>query len=141
MAQTPKFSGTIKNGVFIPNDAELRKRYLAGFEGRAVEEVIRKAQKAGSDKQRKYYFAVIVKEMCDFSSGYGRKSKHEIDGMHLSLKLKFASEYDEDLKLTRIESYADMTVERREEYHEDIRRWAATEFFINIPSPSQTDWL
>lgn len=132
MKTPPIHRGRIENGKFIPDDRSMMRTDLDGHEGKKVDMVIREPEYPGTDKQRKYYFKVIIGEVMK-STGYTRDQAHKE-----MKKLHAATEYDDRVLY---ESYGLMSSARREEYHEDIRLWASDFLDIVIPDPNQVDWL
>lgn len=102
---------------------------LQRYEGRAVDVVVKLHREQSSDPQRRYYFGVIVATLAEFC-GYDR------DEMHAALKWKFLR-YTDRLGLDRVPSYRELDTAAAERYHDDVRRWAVTEYGVNIPEPNE----
>lgn len=133
---TPQFHGTIDRQGKLHLDApiEMRKHLLNMVRGKdeiRAEVVVRKPKKRRSDREHRYYFGVIVKELSNFSG-------HSPDEMHEALKAMFLS-YEEN-GITFVKSTTDLTTVEAEEYYETIRRWAAETLQVYVPTPSEVDY-
>ena len=104
---------------------------LDRYEGRAVDVVVKMHRELSSPGERKYYFKVIIGSVSE-CFGYGPEDK---DRVHYALKEKFLGER-QDNGLILVPSYRDLNTAQTEEYHENIRRWMATEHNCRIPLPN-----
>lgn len=131
---TPKFLARIdSNGRFNWFDFGLLKTYLAQFSaGEVVQVSIQKPKKRATDPQRRYYWAVIVTMISD-------EIGDDKESVHLSLREKFLS-VETDNGLKRIRSTEELTTVEREEYHEQVRRWAAQWLSMYIPLPNEVEF-
>jgi len=121
---------TVKNLHIIPANLELFKKDLNNKEGgKNLECIIRVKRKQCTNEQRKYYFKIIVKILSDYT-GYEKTE------MHVILKEMFLG-YDENDILISSES---LNTLEKEEYHEEIRRWALNEENVRIPKPNEVDF-
>jgi len=128
----PLFHATVRDGRPHLDSKASFDRYMTTFkEGQRVTITCKKFKKQGTDPQRKYYFGVIVKMI-------SREIGMNIDETHDSMKLEHASEKQES-GLVKVESYSKMSTERREEYHEDVKRWAAGFLGMYIPDPNEVE--
>lgn len=82
-----------------------------------------------SDKENRYYWAVIVKTLADFC-GYTSEEMHE------ALKWQFLKVVTPG-KPNKVRSTSDLTTVEAEEYYESIRQWAAQEYGVIIPLPNE----
>jgi len=144
---TPKHSGTIERGEFVPDDPDRWLRHLSSFrDDTRVTATIKREARTRTGPQRRYYFGVIV-TMVSHHTG------HEIEEVHLNLKMNYIRVLEDGTQvvglpaerdkngLLRIGSTKKFSTKQQEEYNEIIRRWAAVELFLNIPEPNQVDWL
>ena len=94
-----------------------------------------KKRGAPTSPQRKYYWGVLLKIMEEQGSGYTRQEWHDIF-KEMFLKKE---EHDEDGNLvgSHYLSSESLDTKEREEYHENIRRWASIEQGIIIPEPNE----
>ena len=96
---------------------------------------IKEYRKDRSGNQNKYYWGVVIKELCNHT-GYN------VDEMHEVLKAKFNpkelvfKQTGESVKIGG--STADMNTLEFETYLEQIRIFALTELDVLIPLPNQT---
>jgi hypothetical protein len=113
-----------------------RKRFdvlARKYADKDAEIVLRLPRKKTTDRQRRYYFGVIVALICE-AAGYGPEHKEAI---HEYLKQMFLKDSGGPLPITR--STESLTTTEREEYHEHCRRWAAETFGLYIPLPNEVD--
>ena len=95
---------------------------------------IKRHRKKRSNSENRYYWGVIIKVLGD-EFGYIP------DEMHQVLKRLFLT-YDKPNQITgEIEFFSksttDLTTEQAEEYYENIRIWALSNFSILIPLPNE----
>ena len=113
---------TVFLGKFAPDDK--------------IEIILRKQTKKSSDKQRRYYWAVMG-ELAKHHSGDDCKvSKKQI---HDHFRQKFLS-VPNDHGLLLVRSTESLTTVEREEYHEKIRRYCAIVWEYNVPLPNEVDF-
>jgi hypothetical protein len=100
------------------------------FEGKDVEIVLRLPQKKTTGPQRRYYFGVLVAMIAE-AVGEDKEAVHE------ELKQMFLKDRSKAFPVTR--STESLTTVEREEYHEKIRRWAASFLGLYLPLPNEVD--
>lgn len=98
------------------------KKYLYTLWPGEYELIIRKPNKPTSDRQRKYYFGVIVKILCE-------ETGNDDITVHDFLKCRFLPD--------GIDSTETFTTTEREDYHQKIRDWASEELSYYIPLPNE----
>lgn len=91
---------------------------------------IKKPQKTRTEKENKYYWGVVVKMIGD-ELGYTQEEAHE------ALKHQFLRE--EQGKLSKVRSTADLSTTEFEQYLEQVRIFALVELNIKIPLPNEVD--
>jgi hypothetical protein len=139
MKTTPIFPACILKGKIKMSGADKKKLnvWLESFKtGSVVDVIIRKHINKSTDKQRGYYFGVVVEILSDHF-GY------ELDEMHEELKLKFNPVKS---KLSGGKTIGGSTTELlRDKYFGDeqsyvsrICRWAAGEG-VYIPEPNKVE--
>lgn len=130
----PKFLGTVNlQGVldiFAPQFLRY-KQHLFNLRGKDVEVVVKERSNKKSDRQRRYYFGVIVKLLCE-ETGYS------LDEMHQLLKTLFLG-YEKD-EYSFVRSTESLTTKECEEFHENVRQWAHETFEFTIPLPNEVDF-
>ena len=94
-----------------------------------LEVIIRKKLPRSTDRQRRYYFGVIVKLISDYT-GYTKEETHSI------LKWKFLRRKTEQ-GFDYVPSTESLSTKDREAYHEDCRLWGNVVFQLNIPLPNE----
>jgi len=120
--RSPIFYGkVVDHKVALDNVARWRA-YLASMEGKRIELVLREKRDVRSGEQNKYYHAVVVGMISEYT-GHTPEETHEI------LKKHF-----------RIESTARLKTQEFEALMDRIRSWAGDMFGINIPLPNQVDY-
>jgi len=97
--------------------------------GTKIEVILKKHEERCSDPQRKYYWAVIVKMIAEYTG-------HEPDEIHDTLKFKFLKERDVR-GIEYVKSTESLTAGEREEYHEQCRKWALIVLGVKIPLPNE----
>jgi hypothetical protein len=131
MAFRPRFLALVEHGqlIFEPCYRALMRAYLEKFEGKQVEVVIGKEDKAISKNLRGYYWGVVVKTIAEHT-GYS------IDETHENLQAKFFIFYREDgtpyIKSTSKKS--DWNSREFSEAIHNIKQWAQ-EFFATEEHP------
>lgn len=97
--------------------------------GTKVDVILKKHEERCSDPQRKYYWAVIVKMIAEYTG-------HEPNEIHDTLKWKFLKE--RDIKgIEYVKSSESLNTAEREEYHEQCRKWALIVLGVKIPLPNE----
>ena len=126
----PKFFGQIEGRRLTLDHEEAFKQYLAKLQGR-VELIVKRPRKDRSQKENKYYWAVIIQMISD-ELGYTPEEAHEA--------LKFHFLRDESRKLPTVKSTADLSTVEFESYLSQIRQWASAEMGIYIPLPNEVEF-
>jgi len=120
--RAPVFYGKVIRGkIKLDNNVRFME-YLATFEDKRIELVLRDRNVGRSENLNKYYWGVAVKTIADYL-GY------EPEEMHKALK-----EY------LNVESTAKMNTKEFKEYLERVRRFAAQKFGVVIPDPGMVDF-
>ncbi len=102
-------------------------------DGESLELIIRKPRKHPTDSQRKYYWAVIVSMIMEYT---GIEEKEEV---HYMLKSMFLCKINRlGLKVVG-STEEDLDTKSREEYHAKCRRWALNYLGLKIPLPNEVD--
>ncbi|MCE5225600.1 MAG: hypothetical protein LLG05_07025 [Porphyromonadaceae bacterium] len=127
---TPIFHGKIEGSLLVWDNPSNVREYLIKLEGKRFDATIRKERSQRSSNQNNYYFGVVCKVLGDYF-GY------EPDEMHEALKLKFLQIGPCDVPT--VKSTTKLNTAEFEEYLERIRRWAATEYSVQIPLPGESE--
>jgi hypothetical protein len=128
---TPKFTGKITDGKFIPERLDGFKLWLSTLEGEIVTVVVRKPVKDRSNQQNKYYFGCLIPLLGDHI-GYDAES------MHQALKMLFL--VDRTREPATIRSTASLSTVEFEDYTRRIREWASMELSVYLPLPNEYDF-
>ena len=135
---TPSFSAHIINGKLkiIGHVRQGLNMWIESFKtGTQVDIIIKKHVDKNTQKQRGYYFGVVVVILADYF-GYEKEEMHE------ELKLKFnpvKSKLSSDTIMggSTTELLKDEYFGDEQSYVERIRRWAVVEYNVNIPDPER----
>lgn len=122
MMRAPIFRGKVSQGRIKLDNPGRFKEYLASFEGKKIELVLRERTVERSDRQNAYYHGVVVKMISD-------KTGHDPEETHQNLKEHFKIITTTKMKTTEFQ-----------EYIERCRRFAAEFLELNIPDPNQVDY-
>lgn len=130
----PVWMAEIHNGKLVVEDRNEFRNYCMALTGFPLEVIVRKFRKRkdGSDQQRGYYWAVIVRMISDYT-GDDEESVHE------TMTVKFAPWETYKGKRRRVR-YSKMSTVQREEYQEKCRVWAIQFLSLNVPLPNQVDY-
>ena len=92
--------------------------------------IVEKLFKQRSVQQNAYYWGVVIYEL----SGY---TGFTSDEMHEALKWQFLRIHSERGDIDSVKSTTDLSTTEFEDYLEQIRIWAASEFGVVIPEPNE----
>ena len=120
--RAPIFRGKVENGRIKLDNKDRFRPYLASFEGKRVELVLRERTVERLERQNAYYHGVVVKMISD-------KTGHDPEETHQNLKEHF-----------KIATTTKMKIAEFQEYIERCRRFAAEFLELNIPDPNQVDF-
>ncbi len=120
--RAPVFYGIVQKGHIKLDNSPQFTKYLAAFEGKRVELILRNRNVGRSEKLNDYYWGVVVKIIAD-ELGYEPKEIHGALKEHLEVK-----------------STAKLNTAEFKEYLERVRRFAAQKFGVNIPDPGMIDF-
>ncbi len=130
----PLFSGTVKQGKFLPDDPVKYQGRLARLEGRRVRVSVGRVQLGRSLPQNKYLWAVVYGTLSEWSG-------HEPEELHEFCKDKFLAS-GEQKRLPNGEvmvgppSTKGLTVEEFSKYVDQVVRWAA-EQRVYVPAANE----
>lgn len=115
--------------------ADLLRRYLLGFAGRAIQMVIRPRARVKSKGQLGYWHGVIIPILADH---FGYRS-WEHDAVHDAVMRHLRGEKPEPNPLHARVSMAEMTHAQVSELIEDARHWALTSHGVTIPDAEKVE--
>ncbi len=123
------------------DDPDRYRALLARLKADRVTVTVEKEVKAGSAKQRGYYFAVIVETLAEYW-GLDEDDAHELIKLHCNKKIvevvnKETGEVEEQ---TIGASTSGMNTEQWALFIERCQRWAAMEFHVVLPNPDP-EWM
>jgi hypothetical protein len=126
--------GKVENGKLKLNNPQIFQEELRDLSGDVIVEV-KEGRGKRSNQQNAYYWSTICKLISE-TTGYTPEEVHEF------FKEKFLSERkciligNEEREIEKA-STTKLTTKQFEEYAENIRRFAATELNISIPTPNE----
>lgn len=132
-----KFQAEIKGGKleFKPRQRESMADVVRQQYDQDVEIVLQTPEKDRSDRQRKYYYGVIIKKLCELE-GYDKDDMSEIMAKNL---LKF----EIPMKDGTVEEFyrrpSSLNTKETEVYHEKCRDYAMKNFNTYIPLPNEVE--
>ena len=131
---TALFRGIVKAGRFVPDDLPKHGAWLAKLEGRRVVQSIKREQEARTMSQSKYYWAVVVGTICEWS-GFDSHAEDDRLRCHDGLKRKHLGEEEIHGVKYALPSRT-LSVEEFSAYIDRVVRWAATEG-VYVPSADE----
>jgi len=117
---------------YVPSREKLID-YIRSLKPGTYDIIIRKPKKIRSLEQNRYYWGVIIKILAE-TWGWDAEELHEV------LKFKFNKIPGENGLPDRPGSTTDLSTIDFENYLEEIRRWALTEYQIYIPLPNEIEF-
>lgn len=135
------FSGTIKDGEFIPHTYERERlnRRIGQLEGKQVKANFTIEHGIRSNQQNKYLWGVVYKMIGD------ELGEDDLQVVHYQMCVMFhyklIKTWDENTGMTVMAKVPDetssLTTTEFSQYVEKIRRWAASFLGLNIPDPNE----
>lgn len=127
----PVWTARVNDLGWICYDQKIKlESYLITLAGKNIEVVVRVKRAKRSNNQNNYYFGVVCKILGDYF-GYTEEEMHD------ALKMKFLRHGAADLET--VKSTTKLNTTEFEEYLEKIRRWAITEYNVNVPLPNEAE--
>lgn len=118
----PIFRGKVEKGRIQLDNKDRFRPYLASFEGKRIELILRERSEGRSDQQNAYYHGVVVKMISDATG-------HDPEETHQKLKEHF-----------KVKTTTTMKTAEFQEYIEKCKRFAAEFLELNIPDPDSVDY-
>lgn len=129
------FTATIHDKkVFAFDSPERWKEFIEKLDGEKVFVTVGKWYTKMSDKQRKYYFGVVVLEIVGFT-GHTKEEVHD----WLKAKCNSVKEKIGEITVTRIKSTTELSTVEFEEYAQRCRDWAFNHLNIVVALPNECD--
>ena len=131
--KTPTFTGEIQDGKLVIKHRNQFDLFVSSLEGK-VEIQVKPYKSTRSDRQRRYYWAVIIPAICQ-ATGYDLSEANEFLKWWFNPKIKTFK--GQEIRFgSSIE--AEKT-DRVEEIYREIREWASAELHIFVPEPNEED--
>ena len=119
--KAPIFRGKVEKGRIVLDNRDRFRIYLASFETKRIELVLRERTEQRSEQQNAYYHGVVVKMISDATG-------HDPQETHQKMKDHF-----------KVGTTTKMKTAEFQEYIENCRRFAAEFLSLNIPDPNSVD--
>jgi len=130
-----KFNAKVTNNKIILNDRTIFDEEIKKLNGKDIQIDIGAIKSDRSDRQNKYYWAVVVDTLSN-ELGYTPKEMHEI------LKYYFLSK-EMDFKGDKFmigASTTDLNTKEMETFLDKVRQWASIDLHIFIPLPNENEF-
>ena len=142
----------VKNGDFQADNKTDHKMYLARFEGKKVDQII-KLQGKNKNRQYRYLYSVVYQCIADYINDCvdqvsvdvtrEMKSLKKLDGDDVDylMKLKFHFDFDDrfGVRIPKKKSSKFFQSKEFTVYIENVRRWAWNKYQLRIPEPNEID--
>jgi hypothetical protein len=119
--KAPIFRGKVEGGRIRLDNKDRFRPYLASFEGKRIELIVRERTEQRSEQANAYYHGIVVKMISDATG-------HDPQETHQRLKDHF-----------KVGTTTKMKTAEFQEYIENCRRFAAEFLNLNIPDPNSVD--
>lgn len=123
--------GIVKKGKFNPYNADAFRRSFWEFEGKEVSVSVGVPKKGRSQKQNRYLWAVVYKMIGDHIGEH-------VDTVHKLMGYKFLRRQGDHG--CYVESTTKLTTVEQEDYHSQLRIWAAEFLHLYIPEPNEIQY-
>lgn len=128
----PVFTGTVSGRKLVLDKTHEFGKHLESLHGAPVEVIVQKRRKKRSDSQNRYYWGVLIPELCNYF-GYEKEEMHEALKWELLRKPAHSHTMPDTVRSTH-----DLTTKEFEDYLETIRRWASINHQLVLPLPNET---
>jgi hypothetical protein len=125
----------VQRGQLLWVDPVKTSKIMSKYEGKDVLVDVSEPKRKASDKQRAYYWAVIIPILSEYT-GYEGKDMHEINKKMFLKREKMIGE-------TLIEyggSTEELSTTEKEEFHSKIREFWSVHFNVWIPLPNEVSY-
>lgn len=131
-----KFQGKIVNGKWLFDDYKKFNKAVEAI-GNAEEKelVLQDVEKDRSDRQRKYYYGVVI-ERAGKHFGY---DKDDMSAVFAEMFLSYTIKGIDGNEKTVHKTPSQLNTKQTEEYHERIRRFCSEEHELYIPMPNEAE--
>lgn len=146
MRITLTYYGEVNDTGEIRLPKRMRAEIVKAFKGKRIEVTVKQKYKQRSSPQNRYYWGVVVPSILvafiEIGNDLQQDNPEHLEMVHGFLKDKFlhngieiSNAHGEAEHLPP--STARLSTIEQEEYHEDIRRWAAEYLNVVIPLPNE----
>lgn len=146
MRITLSYYGEVSEDGQISLPKRMRAEMAKAFKGKRIEVTVKQRYKQRSSPQNRYYWGVLIPSILlafiDLGNDLQQDNQEHLDMVHGFLKDKFLHNGIEIANAQgEVEQLPPSTTRlstiEQEEYHEDIRRWAAEFLNVVIPLPNE----
>jgi hypothetical protein len=130
----PKFKAYQKNGLLYVDNPQTFKEYLLSLGDKVLDVVVKVHRKDRSDNQNRYLHGCILPTLCNHTGYSADEMKDIVKTMFLR---RFVIINGKEIEVVR--GTAKLTTLEAETFFEQIRRWAALELGLSIPTPNEVD--
>lgn len=128
---TRVFYGTVGEGLITFAHKDQFLAHLDSLKGQFVEVIVRKKRMYRSNKQNRYYFGVVLKEISDHTGS-------EPKSLHQGFAAEYLLEHASDHRVPpRVRSTTELDTKEFSEYVEKIKLWAGEFLGLTIPEPGE----
>lgn len=132
-----KFHGRIQSGKFEFNKGE-REHFgdvCKTQQDQDVELVLQNPEKDRSDRQRRYYYGVVMQKLCE-RSGYDKEDMNEIMA---KMFLRFEIQMKDGSIGEFYRRPSSLNTKETEVFHGKVRDYAMAEYQLYIPLPNEVE--
>lgn len=146
MRITLSYYGEVSEDGQISLPKRMRSEMAKAFKGKRIEVTVKQRYKQRSSPQNRYYWGVLIPSILlafiDLGNDLQQDNPEHLEMVHGFLKDKFLHNGIEIANAQgEVEQLPPSTTRlstiEQEEYHEDIRRWAAEFLNVVIPLPNE----
>lgn len=131
-----KFSGTAKDGKFLPDDPDRVKSCLKNFDEKTIDVTIRLYKTTRSNEQNRYYWGVVIKLLCEHT-GFAKDEMHEVLKQKFLLRTIIIEKNGKVHELEFVKSTTKINTSYFEEYLSKCRDFSLIELDVYIPLPHE----
>ena len=130
----PTFKAIQKEGVlFIENPVSF-KRYISGLKDKPLTVTVKAVRKHRSLDQNSYFHGVVLPILSQETGYTTDEMKDIVKTLFLRKTMTVAGQ-----EIEVVLGSSDLNTKQFENFMEDIRRWASTELWCDIPEPNEME--
>jgi len=133
-----KFTGSVKNSLFVPSNNELYLKGLSYYNNNNVELTLKKIIKKRSYNQNAYYWGVVIKMLSEHIGEKNRLKVHESLKFALGIR-KCYFDLVNNKPFEMVVSTTKYSTTDFEEYLQRVRLFCNEHFALMIPLPNEIE--